>query len=106
MSEKNSNVGFLHIVLASALGYVLAKGCSNGQREQINKLDYVNDRLTTIERKIDHCEERIPQLLLTTTNVTGGPEPEEFYTLEGRRAYVTIDGVLVEDYARSNPARQ
>ncbi len=35
---------------------------------------------------------------LHTENVLGGPEPESFYVIDGKRLYVTIDGEAVESY--------
>ncbi len=97
MSESHSKTGCLEIVLGSALGFFLAKGCSSEERDSINRFYGVNDRLTVIESKIDNYERQRP--VLKAEDVIGGPALEHFYeTNDGCRLYLMVDGKRVDEY--------
>ncbi len=41
---------------------------------------------------------RTSEKKLTVSNVVGGPEPEKFYEIDGKRVYLEIDGTPIEEY--------
>ncbi len=88
MSVKVGTVGIgLGTLL---LGTCMAKYCVVGGLEE--RLDNVNSSLqaqTTYQPRLKH------------ENSIGGPEPDEFYDVDGKRAYVSIDGKPVSDYVLS-----
>lgn len=80
---------FLGVTLAALLGAWLASG-----------LRCTRDR--TIEQKVDELHTRTTAYELKTQNVLGNETPETFYEIDGRKAYLTIDGKNVEEYVNSN----
>ncbi len=56
-------------------------------------MEKVKEKVGTIEKIVSAQQ---PQL--HTENVLGGPEPESFYVIDGKRLYVTIDGKAVDSY--------
>ena len=55
--------------------------------------------LKKVEAKVESIESRLSGQV-RTENVIGNSEPETFYTVNGQRVYLKIDGKSVEDYVR------
>ena len=48
-------------------------------------------------RQLEKLVENVrPQL--QTRDVTGNPQPETFYVIDGKRAYLSVDGKPIEDF--------
>src|SRR3989344_398233 len=69
----------------------------------------IQDSLKQARREIQYVRENVQRLGnpamdsndsldLRVENVLGGPELDSFYTIDGKRVYVTVDGKPVGDY--------
>ncbi|MBI2102274.1 hypothetical protein HYT55_00405 [Candidatus Woesearchaeota archaeon] len=64
-------------------------------RQARKEIQYVRE---DVQRLGNPAMDSNDSLDLRVENVLGGPELESFYTIEGKRVYVTVDGRPVEEY--------
>ncbi|MBI4441190.1 hypothetical protein HY639_03410 [Candidatus Woesearchaeota archaeon] len=72
------------------LGTLLMRGCV---------MDGVESKLDTIQQRLQNppaitVTVKLPEL--KREHVIGGPAVEEFYLIDGRRAYIAVDGTAVD----------
>ncbi len=61
------------------------------------KVDRMETAVNQAYGRQDQADRQSPECRnLRTENVLGGSEPESFYEIDGRRAYVSIDGKLIQ----------
>ncbi len=82
------------------MAFIAMFGSCSSRDHIIENNKLIKDRSEAVETRLSEIEKKVREPQLIEQNVIGNETTDKFYVIDGKNAYVEIDGKSAEEYFR------